>query len=419
MKRFFRMAANMQAQSAETDKYRTITTAIGTPLGPRITVEKHNDVISFNTLQYLGDLGVPEIMRGYLDQLGSGLACSPLILQTDTVQNCEDAISAFKGFPVGSCLMFNSGYLAAKSVIELLTSQSLMIAGDDFLRNRPPVIVFIDAFTHISIQRPILQFRKDTGPQQKVRTVVYRHLDYEDLEKKMSRYAQTDADKLIVTDTVFSMHGDAIDMRMLYDLAKKYDAHILLDTAHSDGVYGQEGRGFLFLDGLEDIDRSVFLEVGTLSKVFACGLGGYVTLPQIEAVRFAKKSLEPYIFAAGLPPYIAATARDVINLIRGPYGESGRKHLHALSAHTLRELKNADFDTLDSSTHIIPLRVGDRLCEPMHDRLLAKGISVGKVYFPAIEKNHAILRIILTALHTEEDVHRLVRALRDVRDEIV
>jgi 7-keto-8-aminopelargonate synthetase-like enzyme len=418
MKRFFDTVTTLQEQNAATNKYREITTAIGTPLGPQISVRTHDNVISFNTLQYLGDLGVPNIMKKYLDILGQGLACSPLILQTDAVQRCEDEISAFKGFPQGSCLMLNSGYLAAKSVIELLTSQSLMVAGEDFFRNRPPVIVFIDAFTHISIQRPLMDFRKNAGPQQKVRAVVYRHLNYADLEEKMKRYADVDADKIIVTDTVFSMHGDAVDMRVLYGLAKKYDAYILLDNAHSDGVYGKEGRGFLFLEGLENIDLSIFLEVGTFSKVFACGLGGYIILPEQNVADFAKKSLESFIFAAGLPPYIAATAQEVIGIIRGSYGEQMRHHLHALSALALRELKNADFNTLDSSTHIIPIRVGDELCEIMHDRLLAKGYSVGKVYFPAIEKGQAILRIILTALYTEEHVHGLVRALREVRDDI-
>ncbi len=418
MKRFFKQITNWQTEHAQTDRYATVTTSIGTPLGPEITVKGHHEVLSFNTLQYLGDFSVPEMMRSHLLQFGQALACSPLILQTEAVHEFEDAISVFKGFAPGSCLMLNSGYLAARSITEFLISQNLMVVGDDFFRNRPPAVIFIDAFTHISIQRPLMSLRKDTGLQQKIRTVVYHHLDYADLEEKMQKYADTDADKVIITDTVFSMHGDAVDMRILYNLATQYGAYIFLDTAHSDGVYGKNGRGFLFLEGLEDIDRSIFLEVGTLSKVFACGLGGYIILPQPEIVSFARKSMEAYVFAAGLPPFIAAVARNVIDVISGPHGELMRQHLHGLSAYTLHKLKEAGFDTLNASTHIIPLCVGDDLCQKMHDRLLLKGVSVGKVYFPAVEKEQAILRIVLTALHTEEHVHKLLCALQEARDEV-
>lgn len=418
MKRFFEQISKWQLDHALADRYAQITTSIGTPLGPEITVKDYHDVLSFNTLQYLGDFSVPKMMMDHLGQFGQALACSPLILQTEAMHEFENAISDFKGFAPGSCLMLNSGYLAARSITEFLISQNLMVVGDDFFRNRPPAIIFIDAFTHISIQRPLMLLRKDTGPQQRIRTVVYRHLDYGDLEEKMQKYADVDADKVIITDTVFSMHGDAIDMHVIYDLAVRYGAYVFLDTAHSDGVYGKNGRGFLFLEGLDDIDRSIFLEVGTLSKVFACGLGGYIILPQPEIVSFARKSMEAYVFAAGLPPFIAAAARNVIDMISGPHGDFMRQHLHNLSAYTLRKLKEMDFDTLHSSTHIIPVRVGDELCQEMHDRLLRKGISVGKVYFPAVEKGQAILRIILTALHTEDHVHRLLRALQEVRDEM-
>lgn len=418
MKRFFDQIVTWQSEHAQTDRYAEVTTSIGTPLGPEITVQNYHDVLSFNTLQYLGDLSVPEMMRDHLNQFGQALACSPLILQTEAMHEFENAISVFKGFAPGSCLMLNSGYLAARSITEFLISQNLMVVGDDFLRNRPSAIIFIDAFTHISIQRPLMLLRKDAGPQQKIRTVVYRHLDYADLEEKMQKYADIDADKVIVTDTVFSMHGDAVDMRTIYNLAMQYGAYIFLDTAHSDGVYGKNGRGFLFLDGLEDLDRSIFLEVGTLSKVFACGLGGYIILPQPEIVRFARKSMEAYVFAAGLPPFIAAAARNVIDVISGPHGDAMRQHLHSLSAYTLHKLKEMEFDTLNATTHIIPIRVGDEVCQKMHDRLLQKGISVGKVYFPAVEKGQAILRIILTALHTEEHVYKLLRALKESRDEV-
>ncbi|MFA5994746.1 MAG: aminotransferase class I/II-fold pyridoxal phosphate-dependent enzyme [Parcubacteria group bacterium] len=414
-KTFFDMCPGFAATLRGMGLYGDSLVIEGTSLGAKLKIAGIKDpVTSWISLDYLG-LGDYEPIRenaiGHVKKYGTGFASSRVIMDTSIHQELEACLADFKGVPRGCCLLVNTGYAANSMLISMLVAD--MRVANKRIKDKPRTLIFKDALTHASIIEATL-YQENNGKNE---TINFPHLDYDMLEQKLEEYKHIDADKYIVTDSLFSMNGSFADIRRIYELAEQFSAFIVLDNAHSDGTYGEEGRGLLYLnDGVKSLPKDIFLETGTLSKSVCC-IGGYMTLTK-DLCELARVSQWPYIFSVGLPTFLVATICDTISIIRGPEGDRRRKNLHQNSIRLLKLLKENGFNTLNSESHIIPIVIGkETKCLEVQEYLLNKfNMMVGAVRFPAVKRGEAILRIPITASHVEDDIASLHKALVMAKD---
>ena len=225
----------------------------------------------------------------------------------------------------------------------------------------------------------------------------FAHNDMDALECKL-KMCEKDKIKLIVVDGIFSMEGDIIKLPEVVELAKKYEAAIMVDDAHSLGVLGRDGSGTASHFGLTE---NVDLIMGTFSKSFA-SLGGFIAADK-EVINYIKHNSRSLIFSASMTPSSAAAVLAAIEIM---VGEPERiKHLWEITAYALEGFKSAGFDTGKSETPIIPLFIRDDIKALQLTRILLEdGVFVNPVVSPAVPKEDCLIRYSLMATHTKEQV---------------
>jgi 7-keto-8-aminopelargonate synthetase-like enzyme len=452
--KFFEMCPAFALKLREEGVYSDPFTAIGSSLGTKIQIKGVDGIVtSWTSLGYLGDFTdiMAEAAARNIRKYGTGLASSRIIMDTDIHQKLEKTLADFKEVPAGwGSVLTNTGY-GANTVFVSLLLKDLFVAHKK-MKGKPETLLIMDEYTHASVIEAIAHcktiknssmnidfekikkeleclciagnftsssateaIKKATASKREI-SINFPHLEYDKLEEILFEHSGGDKELVIATDSLFSMNGDKADIPRLYKLAKKYGALIYLDNAHSDWVYGEQGRGYLHLKDTIALDRSIFVQTGTLSKAVS-GLGGFITLPKslCELARFSQWS---YIFSVGLPTFLVATMIDIIDMIRGPEGDRRRKILHKNSAELLNSLKENGFDTQDSCSHIVPVVIGKGpKCLEVQRYLLTKhNILPGAVRFPAVKRNQAILRLPVSSDHSSADIDKLVFSLKDARD---
>ncbi len=229
------------------------------------------------------------------------------------------------------------------------------------------------------------------------RVLKYAHNDMKSLESKL-KHCTPDSLKLIVVDGIFSMEGDIVKLPEIVKLAKKYNATIMVDDAHSLGVIGKNGSGTASHFGLTD---QVDLIMGTFSKSFA-SLGGFIASDK-DTINFIKHSSRSLIFSASMTPSAAATVLAALDIMES---EPERiKHLWDITNYALKGFKDAGFDTGKSESPIIPLFIRDDVKALMLTKvLLENGVFVNPVVSPGVPKEDSLIRYSLMATHTKEQV---------------
>lgn len=374
------------------------------------------EIVTFMSLEYLGIAHLPEIIEagvGYLRQFGSGFASSRTTIDSAMHLGLEADLADFKR--AEACVLTNRGYDASHMLVSLHAAP-LRALRKRFPRKRPAA-VFMDEFSHASLQDAFASLRGSEVRQGDGKTVNkrYRHADYGELEELLAS-ASEEADRFIVTDGLFSAHGDFADLPELLAIAKRQRACLLVDGAHSDGVYGEEGRGAVEAAGIFGDDLRFIRQSGTLSKAFA-GMGGYVTVDRALA-ELARNSQWNYIFSAGMPMFQAAMYQKTLQVIRGEIGEARRRRLRESSVRLRDTLRSAGFDTCGSSSHVIPVLVGDdaRCLEVQRYLVREHGVLCAAFREPAVPKGEAIIRIALSAGHSDAQIEQLVAGLLATRD---
>ena len=182
-------------------------------------------------------------------------------------------------------------------------------------------------------------------------TVRFKHNDMNDLERTLQNIPKKSG-KLIIADGVFSAEGSIANVSGIVELAKQYNARVMVDEAHSMGVYGSEGRGISDEQGqLDQVD----LIMATFSKSFG-GVGGFIAGP-LEVVMWIKHKARPMIFSASLPPASVAGAHKALEILRT--ADDRREAVLRNSAMMMKGLTEIGFNTGNSTSQIIPLIVGD------------------------------------------------------------
>ncbi len=227
----------------------------------------------------------------------------------------------------------------------------------------------------------------------------FRHNDIEDLDRRLGRIP-AEAGKLVVLEGVYSMLGDIAPLTEMIAIAKKHNAMILVDEAHSMGFFGPNGRGVAEEQGcLDDVD----FVIGTFSKSVGT-VGGFCTSnhPKFEIMRLVCR---PYVFTASLPPSVVATAATSIRKLM--HAGNKRAHLWENSRTLHKGLRDLGFQlgTEEAQSAIIAVIMPDlETGAAMWQALLENGLYTNLARPPATPANMTLLRCSLCAEHTAEDV---------------
>jgi len=359
------------------------------PCGRMATVDGKN-LLNFASNDYLGLAGNAEIAQALAEgamQWGAGSGASHLVSgHLAPHQALEKEIAAFTGFP--RALTFSTGYLANLAVTPTLAGR-----GD---------AVFADKLNHASLIDAMQQAKANGADVQR-----YPHNDVAALETMLA--ASSAPNKLIVTDAVFSMDGDLAPLPLLFALAERYDAWLVIDDAHGFGVLGPHGQGSLGHFNLPAAPR--ILLMGTLGK--AAGVGGAFVAGSATAIEYLLQKGRSYIFTTAQPPAIACALSKSLQLIRD--GDALRARLMARIGQLRDGLAGLPWKLLPSATAIQPLIVGQNDTTVVLSKALWEcGLWVPAIRPPTVPKGTARLRISVSAAHTEADIAQLIAALKEL-----
>lgn len=333
------------------------------------------ELVNFSSNDYLGLAG-SEVLREALAEgvakYGGGSGASRLVCGTHRVHaDLEASLAAFKQTEAALC--FSSGFAVA-----LGTLPALVGSGDTLI---------LDKLCHASL----VDAARLSGAT--IRVFPHNHLD------KLSRLLETATGRvLIVTESIFSMDGDAAALREIVELKEKHGAWLLLDEAHAVGVLGPQGRGLSAALGLEN---RIELHMGTLSK--ALGLsGGYLAASRQVADLLINRA-RSFIYSTSPPPCLAHAAGEMLKVIAG---EDGEKRRQKLRGHV--ERLRSHFEVAEHPAAILPVILGGE-SEAMQasKSLLEAGFLVPAIRYPTVARGQARLRFTLSAEHSEEQIERL------------
>jgi len=350
----------------------------------RVQMKDGREMVQLASYSYLGLIGHPRIEAAAheaLDEYGTGAGGVRLLTgTTDLHERLEERIASFTKRE-DSCV-YSSGYVTNIAIITGLTG--------------PGDLVLMDKLDHASIVDGCLL----SGA--KWRT--YRHNDMGHLEKLLANAAGEYGTILVVADSVFSMDGDVMDLPASKALCEKYGARLMVDEAHSIGSLGATGHG---IEEHFDMIGSIDLKMGTLSKSIP-SVGGYLAGDR-ELIDYQRHMSRPFIFSAALPPAQTAAAIAAFDVIED---EPWRvQQLHENCRVYTAGLKAQGWDTMDSTTCVVPVLVGDESKTMDLTRMLFdRGIFVCPIVHPAVPRGMDRLRTCLMATHTEGDVTQALDA---------
>jgi len=240
----------------------------------------------------------------------------------------------------------------------------------------------------------------------------YSNADMTDLEEKLKE-SQAQRFRIIVTDGVFSMDGNVAPMDQIINLAKKYNALVMIDESHSAGVVGKTGRG---VTELFNIRGEADIITGTLGKAFGGAIGGFTTGRQ-EIIAMLRQRSRPYLFSNSIPPMVVAAGIKMIDMMSETNELQDRLHWNTEYFYT--NMKKAGFDLKPTQSAIIPIMLYDaKLSQDFAARLLKEGIYVIGFYYPVVPKGQARIRVQLSAAHRKEHLDKAIAAFTKVGKEL-
>jgi len=348
---------------------------------------KGRDVMMLGSNNYLGLTHHPKVVRAAvkaIEQYGTG-ACSSRILAGTTPLHAEleRKLAAFKG--TEDAVVFSTGFMTMAGTVTAMTRE-----GD---------IILSDELNHASIVDGCRLSRADVR--------IYRHGDMGSLEELLAA-CPPGANRLIVTDGVFSMRGTVADLPGIVGLAGKYGAALMVDDAHGTGVLGAKGRGTAEHFGVEG---KIDLVCGTFSKSLAT-VGGF-TGAKRDVAQFLRLNARPFLFTASPPPSVAATVIACLEVIEEEPGLL--QALHRNARFMKDSLKAAGFRMEETVTPIIPLLIGDdEKAFRMAGALEEAGIMVNPIVPPAVPRGGSLIRISVMATFTLDQLAQAVARFKSV-----
>jgi len=355
--------------------------------GPVVRIEGRKIVMAGSN-NYLGLTAHPKVKEAAIkaiDKYGTGCSGSRYLTGTVDLHNeFEEKLAKFLNKE--AVLLFSTGYQTAQGIIPTLVQRGEYIISDKD--------------NHACIVAGNLMAKSITA-----NVVRYRHMDLKDLERVIKKLPK-ESHKLIVSDGVFSTGGEIIDLPRMVEIAKKYNARIMIDDAHSVGVIGKGGRGTA---SEFDLEKEVDISMGTFSKTFG-SLGGFVA-SEAKVIDYIKHHSAALIFSASPTPSSVAAAMAALEIL---IDEPERVDQLIKNANKIRsELSAAGFNILEGRTGIVPVIIGDDLIAFKMWRLLYDiGVFVNVFVSPGVPQGRQMMRTSYMSTHEEEHLDFIIDAFK-------
>ena len=365
---------------------------IVSPQKADIKISTGEDVLNFCANNYLGLSNHPRLVEAAIDGIkthGYGMSSVRFICGTQDLHKAlEKKIAEF--FGTEDTILYAACFDANGGVFEpLLTAEDAIIS---------------DSLNHASII--------DGVRLCKAQRYRYKNADMADLEEQLKK-AQDQRFRIIVTDGAFSMDGNVAPMDKINELAKKYDALIMVDECHSAGVVGETGRG---VTELFNIRGEVDIITGTLGKAFGGAIGGFTTGKK-EIIEMLRQRSRPYLFSNSIPPMVANAGIAMFDMMAETTELQDK--LHSNTKYFVERMKKAGFDIKPTKSAICAVMLYDaKLSQLMASKLLAEGIYVIGFYYPVVPKGEARIRVQLSAGHEKQHLDKCIKAFIKVGKEL-
>lgn len=361
---------------------RRVRRVLQTQQGVQVEIDGQ-PFVSFASNDYLGLAADPRLVEALVEgarRYGVGAGASHLLTGHHAVhEQLEERLAQFVGFP--RALLFGSGY-------------SANLAATGVLASARSTEIFADRLNHASLNDAMVLSRA------KFRR--YAHRDLDALRSLLAR--SPSANRVVLTDTVFSMNGDLAPLDRIQALCEQFDAWLLIDDAHGFGLLGPDGRGSAAHFGLRG-ERVVYM--GTLGK--AAGVSGAFVAASSSFIELLLQRARPYVYSTATPPALAYALLASIGIIEREQWRRDRLSNHIAQ---LRDALRGQARLLPSSTAIQPWLVReDAQAVAVSARLAQSGLLVPAIRPPTVPVGAARLRISLSATHTADQVQRLADAL--------
>jgi glycine C-acetyltransferase len=370
----------------EAGLYNRIRT-LSSPQGAWLVVDGKR-VLNFCSNNYLGLANHPRMLkaaREAMEKYGVGPAAVRTIAGTTELHlELERRLASFKG--VESAITFQSGFTANLGTLPALVGKDDAIISDEL--------------NHASI----IDGSRLSGAQ----IIRYAHCDPQDLKRVLDENRSKFPRLLVVTDGVFSMDGDVAPLDQIYEVVRHFEAILMVDDAHGEGVLGRGGRGIV---DHYDLHGKVDIEVGTLSKAF--GVVGGVVAGNPLVVEWLRQRGRPFLFSSAMTIPDTAACLAALDLLE----ESTElvDKLWANARYFKAEMKSLGFDTGKSSTPITPVMLGEApLAQQFSRELFENGVFGMAIGFPTVPRGKARIRVMISASHEKADLDQGLAAFRKV-----
>jgi len=370
----------------EAGLYNNIRT-LGSPQGAWLVVDGVK-TLNFCSNNYLGLANHPRVVaaaKKAMEEYGVGPGAVRTIAGTmDLHVKLDQRLAEFKG--VESAITFQSGFTANMGSIPALVGK------ED--------VIFSDRLNHASII--------DGCRLSRAKIIAYEHCDTENLEAQLKEHRANYRRAIVITDGVFSMDGDVAPLDKIYAVSKNFDAILMVDDAHGEGVLGNGGRGIVDHFGLHG---KVDVEVGTMSKAF--GVMGGVVAGNPKVVEWLHQRGRPFLFSSAMTIPDVAACIEAIDMLE----ESTElvDKLWANADYFKTEMKNLGFDTGESVTPITPVMLGEATLAQQFSRELFEASVFGMALgFPTVPRGKARIRVMISAAHEQDDLDQGLEAFAKV-----
>ena len=362
------------------------------PQSTEIEVSTGENVLNFCANNYLGLSSHPEVVQAAKDALdshGFGMSSVRFICGTQDIhKTLEEKISSF--LSTEDTILYAAAFDANGGLFEPIFGKEDAIISDSL--NHASIIDGVRLCKAVRYR--------------------YQNNDMQDLESKLIE-SQSQRNRVIVTDGVFSMDGYIAQLDKICDLAEKYDALVMVDDCHSTGFIGKTGRG---THEHCDVVGRVDIITGTLGKALGGAMGGF-TSGRKEIIEMLRQKSRPYLFSNSLAPSIVGSGIKVLEILEN--STDLRDILEDNTKYFRQRMSDAGFDIKEGTHPIVPVMLYDaRLASTMADKLLDEGIYVIGFSFPVVPKDQARIRVQISAAHSQEDLDRAINAFIKVGKEL-
>lgn len=347
----------------------------------------NRDLINFSSYNYLGlngDARVAEAAKAAIDRHGISASASRIASGERPGHAALEAALA-GNYRTEAALCFVSGHATNVTVIGHLVGPRDLVLHDSLIHNSAAEGVRLSG----------------------ARRIAFTHNDWAAADRELAAHRKRHTRALIVIEGHYSMDGDMPDLARFVELAKRHDAWLMVDEAHSIGVLGATGRGVFEQQGVDPAGVDIWM--GTLSKTLS-GCGGYIAGSSI-LIDVLKHSAPGFVYSVGMAPALAAASEMSLRImLEEPWRVT---RLQANARAFLDGARARGFDVgASAGLGIVPIILGSSIkAGRVSAALFEAGVNVQPILYPIVPEGSARLRFFISSEHTAEDIETTLAAL--------